>query len=201
MGLEGWCRIGIRNSGVPESLPMAPVGIAMGILERLFGRRGWRRFPQTFVTGLQRRLGEESFQTLTELAEKYNLFGQALFARPEHLDIEDEADRTSVVGLLTSMGNALAKDEHFKDAETVFRIALCLLPEHSPARGSLAFICLATGRTDEARQHAARAIADIDREDELYKDIPVPEHIAPAEALNAYRDMLRRVANGEALDL
>ena len=173
----------------------------MGILGRLFGARGWNRFPKTFVAGLQRSLGEELFQTLTVLAEKYDLFGQPLFARPQHLDIEDELTRTQVVALLTSMGNELVRHHHVEDAEKTFNIALCLRPEHSAARGSLATICYCVGRIDEARKHAARAVEDMDKERERFKHVPIPEDIAPQNELDSFRNLLSRMANGEDIEM
>ena len=173
----------------------------MGIFDRLFGSRGWNRFPQTFVVGIQRRLGEELFQTLTMLAEKYDLFGQPLFARLQHQDIEEELTITRVVGLLTIMGNELTKHQLVEDAEKIFNIALCLLPECSSALGGLAIIYYCTGRTDKAREHAARAVAEMEKARERFKHIPVREDIAQQDDVDYFRNILARMANGEAVEL
>jgi TPR repeat protein len=172
----------------------------MGILGRLFARNGWNRFPQPFVAGLERRLGKDDFRTLTTLAEKYGFFEQRLFANPKALDIDDELTRTQVAALVTSMGNALMRDQAVEDAEKAFNIALCLLPEHFPARGSLAMICYHTGRTDEARQHAAHAVADMDKHKERFKNVPIPEHIASQDELDDYRNLLAKIADGEPIE-
>lgn len=159
-------------------------------------RRGWDCFPDEFVTGLRGILGAEKFETLTLLAEKYRLFDQDLFAHPESFkDIDNELTKTKVAALLTSMGNELHKRHIVDDAESVFRIALTLRPEHSPARAMVAVICYDSGRLHEARKHAQQTITEMDGFAGLYKDILVPEHIGEPEALVLLRSLLQSIAD------
>jgi len=161
----------------------------------------WGEFSDQFVKSVRETLGAEKFDSLTLLAEKYHLFDQDLFARPESFtDIQDELTNLSIVGLLTSMGNELARHNNIEDAEEVFRLALTLRPEHSAARGSLAFICHSTGRLPEAKEHAQQAITSMDRDKERYKDIDVPKDIVEPNAIDSFRSILRAIAEENESD-
>ena len=160
--------------------------------------KSWERFPTKFVKSVRQTLGADNFHSLTLLAQKYRLFDQNLFAHPEVFeDIHDEMTNAEIAALLTSMGNELAKRHIVEDAEEIFRIALALRPKHFAARAMLAVICYDTARLSEAKEHARRAITDMDSHTERYKDIPVPEHIADPNAIESFRLMLQSIAEGE----
>ena len=173
----------------------------MSFFRNLLGQKGWDRFPVQFVKSIRETLDTEKFDSLTLLAEKYHLFDQDLFAHPKYFtDVHDELTKMEIAALLTSMGNELARRQIVEDAEEVLRIALILRPEHSAARGTLASICYSTGRFIEAKEHALRAIADMDSHAERYKDLPVPEHIADPNAIDSFRSLLQLIAEGKSLD-
>ncbi len=172
-----------------------------GWLSDILSAKSWGRFPIEFVKGVRQTLGAEKFDSLTLLAEKYRLFDQNLFAHPEVFeDIHDEMTNAEIAALLTSMGNELAKRHIVEDAEDIFRIALALRPKHFAASAMLAVIYYDTGRFSEAREHARRAITDMDSHAERYKDVPVPEHIADPNAIESFRLMLQSIVEGETSD-
>lgn len=194
--------------GLPWFAKLAHPSLVPSILRRKYqarkkelSARAWDRFPVEFVKGLRETLGSEKFDSLTLLAEKYRLFDQELFAHPEFFtDIGNEITRIEVAGLLTSMGNELSRRHIVEDAEKVFRIALALRPEDFAARGMLAVICNSSGRLCEAREHAVRAMADMDSLRERFKDIDVPAHIADPDAVGHFRLLLQSISQGKVSD-
>jgi len=173
----------------------------MSFFRKLLRPKGWERFPVQFVKSLRQTLGAEEFDSLTLLAEKYRLFDQDLFAHPDSFsDINDELTNVQIAGLLTSMGNELYRRQIVEDAEKAYRVAIALRPEHSPARGNIAAICYDSGRVSEAKEHALRAIADMDMQRERYKDIDVPTYVADPNAMDSYRSLLQFIAEGETSD-
>lgn len=161
--------------------------------------KGWDCFPEQFVKGVRETLGEEKFESLTLLAEKYGLFEQNLFAHPESFtDISDELTNVKIATLLTSMGCSLCDRQIIEDGEKVLLIAITLRPEHYPAHGTLALICYDSGRLLEAREHAQRAITHMDAFEERSKDIPVPQHISDPNMLASFRSLLRSIAEENA---
>jgi len=176
-------------------------GSSMSFFGKPQKAKGWDCFPEQFVKGVRETLGTQKFESLTLLAEKYGLFDQDLFAHPKSFtDVHDELTKMEIAALLTSMGNELARHHIVEDAEEVLRIALILRPEHAAARGTLASICYSTGRFTEAKEHALRAIADMDSHAERYKDVPVPEHIADSNAIDSFRLVLQSIAESEKSD-
>jgi len=161
----------------------------------------WDRFSDEFVKSIRETLGAEKFDSLTLLAEKYHLFNHDLFAHPEAFtDIHDELTNIEIAALLTSMGNEMYRRQIVEDAEKAYRVALGCRPEHFAARGKLAVIFYDSGRLSEAREHARRAITDMDSHAERYKDVPVPEHIADPNAIESFRLMLQSIVEGETSD-
>ena len=170
----------------------------MSFFRKLFRSKGWDRFPVEFVESLKEILGEEKFDSLTLLAKKHHLFEQNLFAHPENFtDIREELTNVEIACLLTSMGNELYRRQIVEDAETIHRIVITIRPDHAAARGSLAWICYDSGRDSEAKEHARKAIADMDTQTERYKDIDLPEEIAPPNATDSFRSMLQLIAEGQ----
>lgn len=171
----------------------------MSFFRKLLRPKGWERFPVQFVKSLRGTLGAEKFDSLTLLAEKHHLFDQSLFAHPEDfIDIHDELTNVEIAALLTSMGNELYRRQIVEDAEKAYRIALACRPEHFVARGNLAAICYDSERVSEAKEHALRAIADMDRQREHYKDIDVPKDVAAdPNAMDSYRSLLQLIAESE----
>jgi tetratricopeptide (TPR) repeat protein len=98
------------------------------------------------------------------------------------------------------MGNELFKHHIFNDAEDAFGIALAVRPEHFAARTMLAVIYYNSGRLSEAKEHAKRAITDMDIHTERYKDVPLPEDIADPDAIESFRLMLQSIAEGVTSD-
>ena len=164
--------------------------------------KGWERFPIEFVKGVRETLGAEKFDSLTLFAEKHHLFDQDLFANPEDFtDIHDELTNVEIACLLTSMGNELYRRQIVEDAEKAYRVAIALRPEHFAARGNIAAICYDSGRVSEAKEHALRAIADMDMQRERYKDIDVPKDVAAdPNAMDSYRSLLQLIAEREKSD-
>lgn len=146
-------------------------------------------------------MGKDNFDVLTLLAEKHHLLSQNLFAHPEEFtDIRDELTNVQVATILASMGNELYKRQIIDDAEKAYRITLALRAEHFAARGSLAAICYDSGRLSEAKEHAMRAITDMDSQAERYKDVPVPQHIADPNAMRSFRSTLQLIVEGKTFD-
>ena len=173
----------------------------MSFFRKLFGPKGWDRLPLEFVESLKETLGTEKFDSLTSLAEKHNLFDQHIFARPDDLtDIHDELTNVQIACLLTSMGNELYRRQIVEDAETVYRIVIALRPDHFAARGNIAAICYDSGRDSEAKEHALRAIADMDMQRERYRDIDVPPYVSDPDSMNHFRSLLQLITESEKSD-
>jgi len=155
----------------------------------------WNRFPDEFVRGVREILGTQKFESLTLLAEKYDMFDQNLFAHPESFtDINDELTNVKIATFLTSLGCWLCDRQIIEDGEKVLRITITLRPEHYPAYLSLALICYNSGRLSEAREYAQRAITDMDSFEERFKDISVPQHISDPNVLASFRSLLRSIS-------
>jgi len=173
----------------------------MSFFRKLLGQKGWDRFPVQFVKSIRETLGAEKFDSLTLLAEKHHLFDQDLFTHPESFtDINDELTNVEIACLLTSLGNELYRRQIIEDAEKAYRVAIALRPEHFAARGNIAAICYDSGRVSEAKEHALRAIADMDIQRERYKDIDVPKDVADPNAIDSFRSLLQLIAEGKSLD-
>jgi tetratricopeptide (TPR) repeat protein len=169
----------------------------MGLLKSLFGKSGWDRLPQNFVSVVKSRLGDNKFTTLDSLAKKYNLFNQRLFKHPEMLGDDLDFSVMQLTSLLTSMGNELDRHEHVQDAMDTFLVALSLKPDHSAARGSLSILYYSTGNMEEAKKHAAQAVSDMDKEMERMQEMDATENITSDEGMNEYREMLLKLASGK----
>lgn len=173
----------------------------MSFFRKLLRPKGWDRFPVEFVKSIRETLGTENFDSLTLLAEKHHLFDQDLFANPEDFtDIHDELTNVEIACLLTSMGNELYRRQIVEDAEKAYRVAIALRPEHFAARGNIAAICYDSGRVSEAKEHALRAIADMDMQRERYKDIDVPTYVSDPNAMDSFRSLLQLIAESEKSD-
>jgi len=161
----------------------------------------WERFPSSFISSLKEALGAEKFESLTVLAENYNLFDQALFTHPEDFtDIYDELTNMRIAAFLTSLGDDLGRRHIIDDAEKASRIVLTLRPSHFAARAMLAQLCCSSGRLSEAKEHARRAMTDMDIHFERYKDINVPKHITDPQAVSSLRSLLQSIAEGKTFD-
>jgi len=166
----------------------------MSIYSKIFGERGWERFPTSFVNSLKKTLGAEQFESLTVLAKKYQLFDQSLFAYPQSFnDIHNEITNIQIAGFLTSMGNELGRRNITDDAEKAFRIALTLRPEHSAAFVGLTALCYSNGRLSEAKEYARKAMADLDVVIKRHKELDIPEYISNPQDISSLREFLQSI--------
>ncbi len=169
----------------------------MGLLKSLFGKSGWDRLPQNFVSVIKSRLGENKFTILDNLAKRYNLFNQQLFKHSEKLGGDLHFSIMQLKSLLTSMGNELARHEHVQDAMDTSLVTLSLKPDHSAARGSLSILYYSIGNMEEAKKHAAQAVFDMDKGMGRMQEMDVTEDIVSDENMNEYREMLLKLASGK----
>ena len=167
----------------------------MGFFKSLFGGNGWERVPVEFVEDLKTCLGDVDFESLDELARKYNLFEQNLF-QPETPGLDPENKIFMMSQLFNSLGNKLAQQESLGDAEKAFVVSLKLDPKSNMAHYSLVILYSETGRLAEARIQAKKALEVIDE----LEGSQLPSGLGAGVDFNMMRQVLNaNIAHGESV--
>jgi tetratricopeptide (TPR) repeat protein len=165
----------------------------MGLFKTVFGTGSWDTLPSVFVQSLKEELGKDDFFLLDHFSKKYKIFDQKFFQNNESFESDPDFRIDMFSNFLGSMGNQIAQNGEFQDAEKIYLLSLKIKEKNNPSHGGLAILYAQAGRIKEAKSEAAKALKILKELEE--SSVPIPEKVAPPGSLDDMHEILSSIIN------
>ncbi len=131
----------------------------MGLFSRILGSRKWEELPIKFVDSVKSRLSEHNLKVLQSLTLKHNILNLEMFQNSQLLLSKPDLIIKSLSYALAGLGNKLARNGSFIEAENAFLLSVMLNPNNheNPSHFCLAILYVLTNRNKEAQKEGRLA--------------------------------------------